>query len=353
MGGGSTGIAFSADMVSAGHQVTLFEQELWGANLKEIESAGYIRRDGYGPQGSVKAPYIIFDPHEAIADAEIIFVTLVANRHKEVCRLIAPYMKDGQAVCFFSGNCGSIVLKKLLGRKKILVGETVGSYTSSRYRCNALVHYAMPVSGPKAVAAFPASDNKRFAETISTCYPCVSYPDTKIKNVFEAALNAPNVAVHLIASILCVSAMERSNDFRLYRDGLTPSVIKLIGNVEKERDAVFTKFGYQGMSFTGMMQMCYDFEKNPIPKLEGFWLTTGPSDVSHRYISEDAYAGDSLLISMARLAGVETPLLCAAVSIASALNDTDYYSEGLTLESLGLNGIPIQQINDYLQTGTL
>lgn len=112
----------------------------------------------------------------------------------------------------------------------------MGAYSSIRYRGNAVVYYCMPVAEKaKGVAAYPAKDSRRFVESLKECYDCVCYPDIPQKNVLEIALNAPNVAIHLIASTVNIAAVERSADFRLYRDGLSASVVKLIEAVEKEQ----------------------------------------------------------------------------------------------------------------------
>lgn len=351
IGGGSVGIASASDFAEAGHYVTLFDLEHHGGALREIMKHGQIHREGYGPTGNVASPYITFDAQKALDSTEFIFIAAVANRHQELCETIAPYLRDGQVVCFLNGNCSSILLKRMMGSKKLLVGETVGSYASVRYRGNGNIWYAGSVPSPKAVSAFPSQDNEAFVKAVFDVYPCVAYPEASVKNVIEAALNAPNVAVHLVASVVNVAAMERSSDFRLYRDGLSPAVVKLISAVERERDAVFDAFGYRGGSFAAMMEDCLHFEKAPKPHLEGFRLTTGPSGVTHRYITEDAFAGNSLLASMGELCGVQTPIIRACIHLASELNGIDFYNDGVTLDNLGLSGLSVEQINEYLYSG--
>ena len=210
----------------------------------------------------------------------------------------------------------------------------------------------MPKS-PKSVAAFPARDSSRLVERIGECYPTVCYPDVPVHNVFEGSLNSPNVSIHLAASLLCVSAMERSLDFRLYRDGVCPSTLTMIRAVEAEKEAVFSKFGYKSNSYFGQIEACLNFDADPRPNLAGFRLTTGPNGVSHRYISEDAFAGDCLLVSLGEALGVDTPVLRSAVTMAGVLNGVNYLKEGLTLKSLGLEGRSADEIHSFLETGEL
>jgi opine dehydrogenase len=41
----------------------------------------------------------------------------------------------------------------------------------------------------------------------------------------------------------------------------------------------------------------------------------------------------------------------AMIAIANAVNETDYYQEGRTVERLGLAGMSIEEMNRYLETG--
>jgi len=77
----------------------------------------------------------------------------------------------------------------------------------------------------------------------------------------------------------------------------------------------------------------------------------GPSDMQHRYVTEDAVAGISLLVSLGCLLGVDTPVAEGLLSISSAINETDYLAEGRTLSVLGLHGKTIWEINHFLETG--
>ena len=62
---------------------------------------------------------------------------------------------------------------------------------------------------------------------------------------------------------------------------------------------------------------------------------------------EDTRLGLSLLISVGRWAGVPTGLL----ALASAVTGRDLYSEGRTLESLGVAGLDRAQMAALLQDG--
>ena len=61
--------------------------------------------------------------------------------------------------------------------------------------------------------------------------------------------------------------------------------------------------------------------------------------------------GASLLHQSGRLAGVETPVLDAALTLAGVLHGCEYMGEkgqGVTLRSLGFSGKKPEELNDFL-----
>lgn len=97
---------------------------------------------------------------------------------------------------------------------------------------------------------------------------------------------------------------------------------------------------------------CGEFEQHP--EMAQFRALSGPRDGVHdRYVVEDAHAGNSLLASLGRAAGIKTPVVDSLLTLASVLNREDFYAGGITLENLGLAGRSIDEINRYLEEGTL
>ena len=64
----------------------------------------------------------------------------------------------------------------------------------------------------------------------------------------------------------------------------------------------------------------------------------------HRYMREDLRLGLSLLVSVAELAGVATPLAKAFLAIGGAICGEDFMEDGRTLASLGLGGLDRERI---------
>jgi opine dehydrogenase len=71
----------------------------------------------------------------------------------------------------------------------------------------------------------------------------------------------------------------------------------------------------------------------------------------HRYMREDLRLGLSLLVSVAELAGVSTPLAKSFLAIGAAICGEDFVTDGRTLASLGLGGLDRGQLQSLLRDG--
>ena len=71
----------------------------------------------------------------------------------------------------------------------------------------------------------------------------------------------------------------------------------------------------------------------------------------HRYMREDLRLGLSLLVSVAELAGVATPLAKAFLAIGGAICGEDFMRHGRTLASLGLGDLDRDKLQKLLREG--
>lgn len=345
IGGGGTGLMMAADLSLKGHEVTLFELEGHDFNFEAVRERGYIEITGNAANGKAEIHKLTTDMKEAIDGAEVILLAVMAQRQEGIMDLMVPYLTDGQFVCFSAGNCASIILKKKLKGKNILVGEMQGNIYPCRLLPDGSLISAFGYK-EKGVAAFPGKDTPEFVERLSEVYPCHG-----VKNVFEATLNSPNTSIHLAGTLLGTTKMETMEDFRLYRDGLCQSVADLIEAVECEKEKVMECMGYSMAKAVGMINSLKEYDQHP--ELDIFRSLEGPTSVHHRYVTEDAHAGNSLLLSIAKAQEIAAPVSEGLIAIASALNKTDFYNEGRTLKYFGLDQMTPEAVNHYLQTGEM
>lgn len=344
LGGGGTGCTIAADLARKGFPVALFEfPEYYAENLADVERIGEITMEGMAGSGTYRPALVTRDLAAAVEGAELIFIAMLSSRHGRIVEELAPLLKDDQSVCFSAGNCGSILLRRAIGENHpAVVGEMGGNVYPCRMAGPAKVTCAMGYK-PKRVAACPTRDTEKLLAALEGVYECLP-----AKSPIQTTLNSPNLNNHVAASILNVGGIDKNPAFRLYRDGFTPHVVELIDLLEQEKKAVMEAMGYQFVSFAQSRRNI--MAADSIPELDPFRDIAGPDSLQHRYITEDASTGLCLLESLARLLEIDTPVLSALLTLASALNRTDY-RKGRDLAALGFDGMSPEAIAAWLQSG--
>ena len=347
IGGGGTGHTLAADLSRRGHTVSLCEEPEYAESLEAARASGGVEIAGALEPGFVAVESITTDVGQAVATADVVFVSVVANRHQAVANSIHSSLHDGQTIVIGPDNGGALVFASEFREqgmsKHVLLGGMGGNYYPCRLTGPAKVYVGMP-TGPKKVAAFPANENAKLIDSLDGLFNFVPG-----RNVLEMALSTPNIPNHLAGAILNTGAIESSQGkFNLFRDGLSPAVLRCIDAIAAERNAILGALGYDEIN-SPMLRKVAELDKHP--ELDMFRDLDGPADMQHRYITEDAPAGMTLVVSLGGLLGVDTPVSRGMLSIASAINDTDYFADGRALSALGLQGKTVWEINHFLETG--
>lgn len=348
IGAGGTGQCFAADMALAGHNVFLFDDR--SARLEEIRNAGGICLTGGGRTGKAE-PVLCEKAADAIKHADLVVVCAVAHRHETLARLCAPFLTDGQTVFISAGSGSSLIFDRAirdtrgLGKKDahgVVLGELEGNLYPCRRLRPAQIFMAFPPA-MRMVAAFPSCRTPVLQETLKG----VLETDAAT-NVLETALNSPNVVIHLMGSLLNLGAIERSGgEYWLYKTGLTPGVLTMLEAMDREKTSVFDAWGWNARSPLPHMRRVA--RQDQFPELDAFRSLIGPTNITHRYISEDAATCVCLLADVGRLAGLDMPISSGLLALASALHSKSYASQGRTLEALGLGCMSMQEVTARLQ----
>ncbi len=332
IGGGSTGHAAAAFFTLRGFEVRLYDDERYRERFEAIRRNGGILLRGKA-RGLAKVHTLTTQPAEAISGAEVIFVNVVAARHGEVARVIAPYLCDGQHVVICPGNLGSFVFRQVFRQmgmdKDVTVSELEGNLFPCRLTGEAEAKIGLPF-GAKGIAALPAADTPRVIAALEGVMEL--YPN---KNVFDCAMNSTNFVMHLGATLLSATRIhQRGASFNMFKEGLAPQAVACSRKIEQERRAVMA-----AMALSPHADPLAFMESLISPKadaeLADFISLDGPSSTAHRYITEDALCSAAFCVSAGRRLGISCPVLEAFLTIAGTINGTDYLTAGRTLENLG------------------
>jgi opine dehydrogenase len=175
-------------------------------------------------------------------------------------------------------------------------------------------------------------------------------------DVLECGLSVLNPAIHTGPCLLNVSNIENpAFDFYVYEHGITPSSVKLDKALDTDRKAVGKALGYNLRPIEDFGGFDDNYSWRDLYKaMHGEIALTpimGPNDIFARYLTEDCPYGLVPWSGIAKLVGVKTPIIDSCINIYTVIHETDWWSEGTTVEKLGLTGMKPDEIKEYVKTG--
>jgi opine dehydrogenase len=352
-------------MTLLGFDVALAELPQFKRNLelpmkkKGVEVAGELKT------GFARIGKITFDIGEAVKGRDLIFVTSPAFGHEAFTRACAPHLEEGQALVYIS-YFGALRMAKLLKELgvpagKVTVAETAsfvyacdrvgkkGALFMERYQDDAKVLIKRE-KDQLLFAAFPATKTPEVLRKVNELLPTL----VAGTNVLETSVNNINPIGHPATAIMNAGRIEHTGGkFSFYLEGQTPSINKVTEKMDEEKMAVAAALGLKKVSneeWTHMMYAKYVDKKTGSYLEEKYYKNAydAPPNLKHRYLTEDIPYGLVPLCSIAKVAGIQTPTLDSIVTLASTINEVDHWREGMTLEKLGLKGMTLNQMVEYV-----
>jgi opine dehydrogenase len=340
------------DLISRGFDVSLYEMPQFTQNLEKlfetrtIESSGEI-------QGRFKLANVTSDIGEAIDGVKYIFVVTPAFAHEGYAKLLSGKATRNQVIVVTPGAFAALVFKNAFGNRECpVIVELNNLPYDARVAgpCKVTIHGFNRIG----IAFMPADNGTELIEEMSEFRPYARiYSD-----VLEAGLSIVNPGVHTGPCLLSISAIENSakRPFFLYEHGVTPAACRLNIMINNERRAVSKKLGYENASpiedFTGMeegftwqdlyMRIHGNISLTPI---------SGPHDIQSRYFTEDTPYGLVPWSSLGKLVEVETPVIDSIINIYNVVHERNWWDEGRTAKDLGLAGLTLPQIKQYVTSG--
>lgn len=350
IGAGNGGSAIAGDMTLAGHNCRLFEFPEYARNIRPVIEKGGIDVTGIARTGFAKIKLATTKMAQAVEGADVIMVATQALSHERFAGEVAPYLSDGQTVILWPGSGGTLVVRKIWDELRMKKDVVLAEGVTFPYCCRCLkgpgtvnIHR---VDGPRMlIASLPASDTARAIEALEGTYADVVKP---AKSVLEPAFYNVNIIVHPVGALLNMGRIEFSKgEFYMYKEGITPSVKKVINRMDSERSALFSKLGYKPYTYEEVFADCFNMT------VEEFARTSskGPFSMQDRYVTEDIPMGATFSVSLGKKAGISMPTYETMIHLASVVNDVDYFSIGRNLKNLGLADMKLDEIETYLQTG--
>jgi opine dehydrogenase len=341
----------AADLVSRGFTVRLFEMPEFERNLSRLFETRTIEIDGC-LRGRFKLEKATSDIQEAIDGVRYILIVTPAFAHKAYAHLLHGKVdRDRQVIVLYPGAFAGLLFKAAMGDDCPVIAEVNNLPYDTRLTepCRVKLYGYNNVNA----AFMPADRGADLFEELKALHPFVRmYGDT-----LEAGLSIVNPAFHAGLCLFSINDIENwpKRPFFLYEHGVTPSSVKMNMVLDNERKAIGRAFGYRLTPIEDFSNLPEGYTWRDLYKaIHGdISLTSisGPHDIHSRYLTEDAPYGLVPWSLIGRAAGVPTPYIDAVVNIYNVIHERNWWEEGRSMEDLGIGGMDVAQIKDYLLTG--
>ncbi|WP_260285613.1 NAD/NADP-dependent octopine/nopaline dehydrogenase family protein [Peribacillus aracenensis] len=353
LGGGNGGHTLAADLSLAGHEVRLFEMEKFSHAMKHVFATKQIECLGEILKGTAEIAMVTSDIDQALKGAEIILVAVPAFAHKDYADLLADKVNSNQLVVLLPGTLGSLEFVRIwneLGvNRDVVLAESDTLPYATRLEGPGKVRVNVKIN--VQIGVFPSIRTEWATALLADILSI-----TPVSNVLEAGLSSMNPIDHPPGTILNAGRIERSNgEFYIYEEGMTPSVIRVMEQLDQERLEIGKGFGLELMTIAELLHTSgYGPKGTTWEVLNGSRSLTpikGPTSLQSRYLSEDIPFGLRTYASIADHIGLGTPVMDSMITLGEILVGGTPQS-GRTIETLGLSKLSKEEIMDFVHTGT-
>jgi opine dehydrogenase len=356
LGGGHGCYATAVEMSENGHEVWFWRRD--AAAFAPVLETGVIRITDHRGTRDVSIAHPTASLAEAVAAAELILIPLPADAQPGLDDALAPHLRDGQVVFLPPGTLGTMLFVSAMARAgntaKVHFAETgTLPYLVRKHSPAEIVVSAYATRLPTGV--FPTEGQDAAFDILLRAYPAIE----RVEDILSAALMNAGPIIHPPLIILNAAPLEHFAEWDIHKEGTQPSVRRLTDALDLERIAVREALGYAAPHFPLADHYSADGEEWMYGNAAHERLTESGDwrekiDLkTHRYMMEDTRLGLSLIVSLGRWAGAETPIAFGLLAIASAVADRDLYAEGRTLENLGLGILTRAEMARLFTTGLI
>ena len=354
VGAGHGGKAMAAHLAIKGFPVRLYNR-----TLSKIDPI--IKMHGIELEGEVtgfgKIELASDNLGDIIKDADVIMVCVPAFAHAAIAERSAPHLKDGQIVLLNPGRtCGALefinILRERGNDSEVIIAEAQTFIYASRGMGPASakifrIKQAIPV------AAIPARKTDEALDKINEAFP----EFISATSVIETSFNNIGAVFHPAITILNASRIESTmGNFQFYIEGVTPSVAKILEEVDRERvevantlrcKNVYTALEWMTMAYNVVEDTLFDgIHSNP-----GYYGIMAPKTTNVRYITEDVPFSIVPISEFERVFGVNTKITDSLINLSNIIFKKDFRSIGRNLTRMRLENLSLDEIRDVFIEG--
>lgn len=346
LGGGNAGFTFAAHMSLLGNDIYLYEKEEFQASIEKVkESKSIIITGKIEGEGAIQI--VSTDMEEVVKDAEIIIISVPAFAQQHMFEEYLKFAKKGDLVLFLPGNYATLRFQHMLFERGLEESITLAESCSVPYAARKTGGNSVNLLDIKKslpVAALPASRNNYVLEKLNLAW---SGYFVEGKNVIASSLSNPNCVAHCATCALNAGWIESGKEFSFYWEGISPSVCKVLIEIDCERIKIGEALGIEIPSLKEIFSNLYGIDGDSLYNViqkSRHGESGSPESLMSRYVEEDVPYGLVPISSFGRLLGIATPSTDAIIQISSVLNGKDYNRLGIDVNKLGLSEMTAENI---------
>lgn len=352
IGAGHGGQALAAYLALRGEKVSLYNRT--PERLDGIRRRGGIQLEGV-VEGFARLRLVTSDLAEVLRGASIVMIVVPASAHGELAQAMGPHLQDGQVVVLNPGRTlGAVAfahgIREAGAPPDVTVAEAETFVFASRYLESGRSR-VQAVKRRVRIAAFPAVRTATVVRRLRPVFPQF----VAASSILETGLSNIGAIFHPTPTLLNLGHVEGAADFDHYREGISPGVARALEALDAERLAVARSFRVKVLSARAWLAAVYGSAGETLHKAiqntSAYVGLKAPTSLEHRYVFEDIPASLVPLADLARVAGRPAKVTESLITLAGAVTGVDWEARGRTLASIGLAGMDVHEIRDYVTAG--
>ncbi|MBU1227717.1 MAG: NAD/NADP octopine/nopaline dehydrogenase family protein [Actinobacteria bacterium] len=343
----------AGDLALRGATVALWNRT--ASHIAVLRARGGVEVEGE-VEGFGRISLITDDLEQVLRSAHLVMVCVPAFAHRDLAECCAPYLCDRQIVVLNPGRTfGALEFSRGLQASGcttgVLVAEAATNLMTARSTGPAQSHIAR-IKHAVPVAALRAESTPEVVTALGEWYPQF----TPAVNTLETSFANVGAVIHPAITLLNAARIENDQGrFEFYMDGISPRVAEVLAAVDRERQAVAALLGVQVPSLVEWLASAYRATGSDLFEAVranvGYRGITAPSTLEHRYIVEDVPMSLVPIASAGKAFGLNTRAIESLILLAGLIMDTNYWTRGRTLETLGMAGLSPGEIRRIAETG--
>jgi opine dehydrogenase len=353
VGAGNGGQASAAELGLKGYTIRLCD--INPAMIAGVSARGGVKIEGV-LEGFAPVELATTDLARAVTGADLIVIATARFAHAAIASNLAKIIPDNMPILLSPGSSGgALEFAKVLREagKSSLISTLATLPYASRVQESGRVMVSM-LAKTLYFASFPGNRTAEEAERWKKLYPALAPMD----NELEVSLNNGNPITHPAPMLLNAARIENTKgDFFFYRDGTSPSVVRISECLDRERLELCRVLGFAEIPATerlfkvGYADKVYPTLLDTYQNSQAFYAIKAPESMDYRYVYEDIPYGSVFFASLGKQIGVSMPASRTIIDLAGLMTGHNFWEEGFTMAKLGLSGLTIDELLDFVRTG--